>query len=119
MILLPVFIHVALTFVLLFWSARATRRPADVADTREAGWRDELELPVLFYVLTICAWQTQFADVLFMMLAWVFVALRVLHALPYEAASRPAGRNALFISSAVVLALMWIIYAARLLLILG
>jgi hypothetical protein len=106
MILLPVFVQVALTFVLLFWSNRpGTRAAAD------ASWREELELPVLFYVLTIVAWQTQFADLLFLLLAWIFVALRVLRAVRGEQSAGP-----LFTASAVVLGVMWLIYATRLLL---
>lgn len=105
MILLPVFAQVALTFVLLFWprnSSRATR----------PGWEQELQLPVLFYILTIVAWQTQFADILFLLLAWVFVALRIVRAVRNEEGN--AGQ--LFMASAIVLAVMWLIYAVRLLL---
>jgi hypothetical protein len=109
MILLPVFVEVALTFVLLFWGGFRAGEGAR-ADVR-ASWRDELELPVLFYVLTICAWQTQFADVLFLLLAWIFVVLRVLRAVRGEAPQGP-----LWLGSAIVLAIMWAIYAIRLLL---
>jgi hypothetical protein len=108
MILLPVFVHVALVFVLLFWASRGagarTDRPA-------AAWRDEVPLGCLFYVLTIFAWQTKFADILFLVLAWVFVALRVLRAARDEQDAGP-----LFTGSAIVLAVMWLIYAVRLLL---
>jgi len=106
MILLPVFVHVALVFFLLFWSGRGNRSDAD------GSWRDELALPVLFYVLTIAAWQTQFADILFILLAWIFVALRVIRAVRNGGTdSRP-----LAFASEIVLAVMWLIYALRLLL---
>jgi hypothetical protein len=107
MILLPVFVHVALIFVLLFWTSRGAAARTD----RPAAWRDELPLGCLFYVLTIFAWQTKFADILFLLLAWVFVALRVLRAARDEQNAGP-----LFTSSAIVLAVMWLIYAVRLLL---
>jgi hypothetical protein len=113
MILLPVFVHVAFVFVLVFWGMRTWSSPGVV---READWRDELVLPILFYVLTICAWQTQFADLLFVLLAWVFVALRILCAVGLGHPDRSAGRNALVVGSAIVLAIMWLIYALRLLL---
>jgi hypothetical protein len=67
---------------------------------------------ILFYVLTIIAWQTQFAELLFLLLAWVFVALRVLRAVRHEA----PNTGPLFIASAIVLGAMWLIYAMRLLL---
>ncbi len=107
MILLPVFVQVALTFVLLFWTNRPGARSAG-----DAPWREELELPILFYVLTIIAWQTQFAELLFLLLAWIFVALRILRAVRNEA----SNTGPLFISSAIVLGAMWLIYAIRLLL---
>ena len=109
MILLPVFVQVALTFVLLFWGSVRTRNGAR-ADER-GSWRDEVELPVLFYVLTLCAWHTQFADFLFLLLAWIFVVLRILRAVRGEGQGGP-----LFVGSAIVLAIAWAIYAFRLLL---
>lgn len=107
MILLPVFVQVALTFVLLFWTNRPGTRKAG-----DASWREELELPILFYVLTIIAWQTQFAELLFLLLAWIFVALRVLRAVRHE----ETNTGPLFTASAIVLGAMWLIYAIRLLL---
>ena len=107
MILLPVFVQVALTFGLLFWASRGSGGRTD----GQAAWQEELQLPILFYVLTIVAWQTKFAELLFLLLAWVFVALRVIRALRQE---RNAGP--LFTASAIVLAVMWAIYAIRLLL---
>ena len=41
---------------------------------------DQFELPVLFYVLTILAMITRHADLLFVVLAWMFVAMRLVHA---------------------------------------
>ncbi len=91
-VLLPLFVEVVLTFVLLCWMAyarteafkRGAVRPADIA-LREPNWPqrptqlgnaflNQFELPVLFYVLTILAWITRHADLLFVILAWVFVA---------------------------------------------
>jgi hypothetical protein len=111
LILLPIFVHVALVFALLFWNGRPTEKDRQSA-WQGSAWQEEVQLPLLFYVLTIVAWQTHFADLLFLLLAWIFVALRVLRSVRNE------GRNAgpLFMASAIVLAAMWLIYAARLLL---
>ena len=115
-VLLPVFVQVALTFVLLFWP-HGLRSSGN--DQVPGGYRSELELPVLFYVLTIFAWDTKFADLFFLLLAWVFVALRVLHAYAGSTSQGASGRDALFISSAIVLAVMWVVYAVRILLGIG
>src|SRR5437899_3208763 len=97
-VLLPLFVEVVLTFTFLFWmsavNAAAVRGGAvrwqDIA-LREPNWptrnrqiqnayHNQLELPTLFYVLTILAIITRHADLLFVVLAWVFVVLRFLHA---------------------------------------
>jgi hypothetical protein len=119
-ILLPVFVHVALVFVLMFRDWRAAPPVNERAETSRAeNWRDELAFAVLFYVLTICAWQTRLADILFLTLASIFVALRIIGGLGYGATNRPSQRNGLLFASMVLLAIMWAIYALRLLLALG
>src|SRR5438105_4037839 len=103
-VLLPVFVQVALTFVLLFraWRIRGAYRTSDdLLD--HSSWQGELELPVLFYVLTIFAWDTKFADLLFLVLAWVFVVLRVVHAFAGMIDNAPR-RELIFMASAFVLA---------------
>src|SRR5262249_17996394 len=79
-VLLPLFVQVALTFVLLFWTGylrsnllkTGAVKPQDIA-LREPNWPvrvaqignaydNQLELPVLFCVLTILAWVTRHAD---------------------------------------------------------
>jgi hypothetical protein len=110
-ILLPMFVHVAFVFVLIFRNFGA----ASSANDRAGVWRDELAIAVLFYVLTICAWQTRLADILFLVLAAIFVALRIIGGLGYG----PSHRNGIPLASLAVLAAMWAIYAVRLLLGLG
>lgn len=109
MILLPVFAHVALVLFLLFSEARSRSNAA----VGEPSWRAEVEIGVLFYILTLCAWNTQFADLLFIVLAWVFVVLRILGATGTTILDFPPSRT--FMASAIVLTAMWIIYALRLL----
>jgi hypothetical protein len=120
-ILLPVCIEIALTFILLFWTySQRPRRTAVVSDRADApDWHGEVAISTPFYVLTIFAWHTQFADLLFLLLSWVFVVLRVLHAGSHRVAYWAVPHEGLFIGSAIVLALMWTIYALRILLALG
>ena len=136
-VLLPLFVEVALTFFLLFWlaplRAAAIRggevKRSDIA-LREPKWPrratqvnyaylNELELPVLFYVLTLLVLRTPFADLLFVLMAWVFVVLRVLRALVHVTDNNLARRGSFFAASAIILAVMWLIFAIRLLFLLG
>jgi hypothetical protein len=132
-ILLPLFAEVLLTFVLLFCLApMRTRdfssgavRPENIA-LREPNWpkrttqfayafSNQFELPVLFYVLTILAYVTHLAGVMFVVLAWIFVLFRVLHAYVHVTSNIVRLRGSLFAVSAVVLAIMWVIYIVEVL----
>lgn len=132
-VLLPLFVQVALTFVLLVWMGtmrfsalrRGEVKVRDIA-LREPNWPrrllqvqnaflNQIEVPVLFYVLTILAWMTRLADVLFVVMAWLFVALRVAHAYVHVTDNNVQRRGLLFITGATVLMIMWVIFATRVL----
>jgi len=132
-VLLPLFVEVILTFALLLWLAplrgrdfsSGVTRPENVA-LREPNWSqrslqvgysyaNQFELPVLFYVLTILAWVTRHADLIFVVLAWVFVIFRYLQAYVHVTSNRVRLRGAFFGVSALVLAIMWLIYIVEIL----
>jgi hypothetical protein len=132
-ILLPLFVQVALTLFLLFWTGRARvaavrRGDVHVRDIalRESNWprqetqianayHNQLELPVLFYVLTILAIITRQADLFFVVLAWLFVVLRLVHAYIHLTSNHMGRRFAVFAASVLVLLVMWVIFAVRIL----
>ena len=132
-VLLPLFVEVARTFALWFWMSyyrvtlirRRQVHPRDVA-LREPNWpkhvlqvnnaaHNQLEMPVLFYVLTILAIVTRHADLLFVVLAWAFVAFRILHAYVHVTSNRVSLRGPLFGMSLLILFVMWIIFTVRIL----
>jgi hypothetical protein len=134
MILLPLFIEVILTFVLLFWTGFARRtdlttggvHPRDIA-LGQLGWRpktqqlgnaynNQFQLPVLFYVLTVLAIITRHADLLFVVMAWIFVLARLAHAYIHVTHNHVFRRGSIFGIGALVLLLMWIIFIVRILL---
>jgi hypothetical protein len=130
----PVFVQVALTFVLMFWMAtlrtEAVRRgEARIRDTalREPNWpaaarqvancyHNQLELPLLFYVVVILAYDLRKADYLFVVMAWLFVISRLVHAAIHTTSNYVPRRFIAFAVGAVVLLLMWALLAARVLL---
>jgi hypothetical protein len=130
-ILMPMFVQVALTFVLLFWMLalrlRAIRRgqvrPDQVA-LREPHWpphvqqvgnafHNSVELPVLFYVVVLLALMTKTLDVTIYVLMWMFVLSRILHAGVHVTSNRLAHRTPMFLIGAIALALIWVIVIAR------
>lgn len=132
-VLLPLFVQVALTFVLWSWMAyyRATAihsghvHPRDVA-LREPNWppyvlkvsnaaHNQLELPMLFYVLTVLAIIAHKADLLFVVLAWIFVIARLAHAYIHVTSNQIWIRGPVFGIGLIVLIVMWIIFIVRIL----
>ena len=75
----------------------ALREPNWPARTQQVGncFANQFELPVLFYVLTILAIITRHADVVFVVLAWVFVLSRLAHAIVHTTSNRVMRRGSL------------------------
>ncbi|WP_112663629.1 MAPEG family protein [Microvirga flavescens] len=131
-VLLPVFVQVGLTFVLLLWTARLriqTLREGEVkaADIAlgQKNWpekaqqvvnafENQCQLPVLFYVLVVFALITRKADLLFVILSWLFVLARLVHVYVHVTSNRLVPRFQAFAFGAFTLMLMWIIFALRL-----
>lgn len=132
-VLLPLFVEVLLTFGLYFWMAwlrtaairSRTVRMRDIA-LREPNWprhvlqvgnaaHNQLETPLLFYVLTILSILTHHADVVFVVLAWVFVLSRIAHAYVHTTSNDVRKRGPLFGIGLMVLAVMWLIFIVRIL----
>lgn len=132
-VLLPLFVQVILTFCLFGWMAfhRVTSirsgavHPRDIA-LRQPNWpprvlqianaaHNQLELPTLFYVLTILAIITRHADFLFVVMAWIFVLSRLAHAYVHVTSNRVNIRGPVFGIGLLVLMLMWLIFIVRIL----
>ena len=132
-LLLPVFVEVALTFVLLFWMAalrtRALRsgavQPGDVS-LRQQRWperatqvancfHNQLEQPMLFYVVVAFILITSTNSLIFVLLAWIFVLARLVHAYIHTGRNDVWQRGTVMGVGAVALVLMWVIFAIRIL----
>jgi hypothetical protein len=132
-ILYPVFVQVALTFALQAWMRRerigAIRRGElqfkDIA-LRQQNWppramqisnafHHQLEVPILFYALVAFLMITSQVDILFVALAWVFVAARLYHAFIHTTSNKQPNRFLAFATGSIVLAIMWIAFALRIL----
>ena len=133
-VLLPVFVQVALTFGLLFWMASARTGALRSKQTKmsdialgEGNWpsrvmavgnsyNNQLQIPVLFYVLVILAWITRKADLLFVVMSWIFVISRIVHAWIHTTTNAIQQRFYAFATGVIVLLIMWVIFALRILL---
>jgi hypothetical protein len=132
-VLLPVFAHVLLVFILLFWMGKERR---DALASREVHLRDialgepnwptkatqlanclknQFEFPVLFYVLVALALPLRQADLLFVLLSWVFVVTRYAHAGIFVTSNNVKQRSLAFSAGVIVLLVMWIVFALKIL----
>lgn len=130
-VLAPVFVLVALTFALNIWMGVARtssirRGEVKIRDIAlgERNWtkqtqqvanafHNQFELPVLFYVLVILSIITRQADLLFVAMSWMFVALRVFHAYIMVTTNHVPRRAQVHFIGFIILVLMWIIFALR------
>ncbi len=131
--LLPVFVQVGLTFALLWMTAlrrvgalrRGIVKPEDIA-LGEQGWpkkatqcgnafRNQFELPVLFYVLIALILITRAGDLLLLVLAWLFVILRIAHAYVHTTSNVVFLRGRIYGGGFLVLMIMWIVFAFKIL----
>ena len=134
MVLLPVFVLVALAFALLIGMV-GTRRTALVSgETKirdvalgQSNWperatqigncyRNQFELPLLFYLLIALALPLRHADLFIVLMSWVFVVTRFLHAGIFVTSNDFGRRSIVWIAGALVLLAMWIYFALKILL---
>jgi len=130
-ILSPLFVEVVLTLGLLLWLGflrnkdlkSGTVKPAQIA-LRERHWpkrtlqvanafSNQFELPILFYVLTILEIITHHADLVFVVLAWIFVLTRLGHAYEHTTSNAVMRRGTIYGVGALALVAMWAIFIVR------
>jgi hypothetical protein len=70
--------------------------------------RNLMEMPPLFYIVTLAIMLTQLTDTIFLMLAWSYFTFRVGHGLVHLTINKVPPRFFFFILSNVVLLAMWV-----------
>ncbi|ETR74832.1 hypothetical protein X566_18620 [Afipia sp. P52-10] len=132
-VLLPVFAQVLLVFILLFWMGKErttalAAREVQMKDIAldEPNWprhatqlgnclKNQFEFPVLFYVLVALALPLRQADLLFVLLSWVFVVTRYVHAGIFVTSNNVKQRSLAFSAGVLVLLVMWAVFAVKIL----
>jgi hypothetical protein len=69
----------------------------------------------LFYVVVTLAWVTRQADVIFVVLEWLFVLLRIGHAYVHTTSNHVPTRFKVFAVGVFVLLIMWIYFVFKIL----
>jgi hypothetical protein len=134
MVLLPVFVLVGLTFALLLWMATMRTRALTGGETKmkdvalgEPNWptraaqigncfSNQFEIPLLFYVLIALALPLRHADLVIVLLSWVFVVTRFVHAGIFVTSNDLRQRGPAWFAGVLVLFAMWLYFALKMLL---
>jgi hypothetical protein len=134
-LLAPVLVQVFLTFVVLVLmggargrslsASKRTLADRDVANgtvewaedalLRSNNFKNQFEVPVLFYAAVLFALYFKQADGVMVGLAWVFVATRVLHAIIHLGPNVVMWRGAVYLIGVAALAAMWVVLGSSVL----
>lgn len=128
-LLLPVFVQIGLTFVIGVWMEVArysaiqnrTVRPKEIL-LRQPVWpekvtqisnnyQNQLEIPVLFYVLIAFVAITGKANDFLLVMSWLFVITRIVHAYIHTGSNNLQWRFLSFTAGVVIVFVMWIAFA--------
>ena len=127
-IMYPVFVQVLLTIMVYGMLAVARARAVrgmdrqrgnpdlamgrvswpDDAVKRSNNQRNQFELPVLFYAVAAFALILKGADTLMIVLAWLFVLTRMIHAAIHIGPNKVRWRSPSFALGLLIVAVMWI-----------
>ncbi|MEM8538625.1 MAG: MAPEG family protein [Pseudomonadota bacterium] len=132
LIIIPVFIQAMLTFIVLMAMGVARQQSLrqankSIEDTKLSGdkiwneqaikasnnFKNQFELPVLFYAVCAFALMTKSVDVLFLVLAFTFVLSRIAHSYFHLGSNRVSLRGGAYLVGFATLVAMWVILFAR------
>ena len=126
-IIYPVFCLVILTFIMAFATGASrlisVRRkqinpkyfvllsgdtPPDYVQKIGRNFANLLEVPVLFYLVAVLVITLQIDNTLLLNLAWLYVALRLVHSIIHVSYNHVIHRFTVFLLSLITLLAMWI-----------
>lgn len=79
----------------------------DDAAKRAANYSNQFELPVLFYAVVVFALIANGADLLMVVLAWLFVLTRIVHAAIHIGPNKVRWRSPVFALGFLIVVIMW------------
>jgi hypothetical protein len=132
-ILYPVFVQVLLTFALQVWMRKERQGAVKRGEVtfkdislRQPAWpprvmqisnafHNQLETPILFYAVVAFIMITSQVSLVFVVLAWLFVAARLFHAYIHTGPNKQPYRFYGYAAGSIVLFVMWVLFAVRIL----
>lgn len=132
-LLTPVFVQVLLTFAVIIWVGRTRRQSlatsrtsrddrdlalgrhdwSDAATQAANNFKNQFEMPVLFYVGVAFALILRKTDIVLVALAWAFVLSRIVHALIHLGPNDVRRRSLAYTVGVICLLAFWIVLFLR------
>jgi hypothetical protein len=124
LIFLPVVIQIVLVFSLYIYLAIVKSKAIKAGKVDEQrrslyddAWpdyvlkvnnniRNQFEVPVIFYVLVLLMWLIQSINIVMHILAWLFVASRILHSIIHVGSNYVPKRRKIFMFGCLILIIM-------------
>ncbi len=126
-ILFPIFALVALTFFVALWMARLRFKAVKQGDLDRRyyelnrGWeppeylakvsrnfQNLLEIPLLFYVVTLMIYVTKHVDITHVVMAWLYVGSRFIHSYIHTTYNDVMHRLLPFLLGSILLIVIWL-----------
>jgi hypothetical protein len=79
-------------------------------------YKNQFELPLLFYILIALAMPLRHADLFVVLMSWVFVVTRFAHAGIFVTSNDLGQRSTVWLAGVLVLLAMWIYFVLKILL---
>lgn len=134
-LMLPVFVQVLLTFVVLIALGRARGQSLQARQTSRANndvamgsfsWSDaaikasnnfsnQFEIPVLFYAAVAFALILKQSDLTLVVLAWIFAVSRIVHAIIHTGANKVSWRFPVYLIGTASVLTFWCVLMVRVL----
>ena len=116
MVLLPVFVLVGFTFVLLLMAGKGQGAVMSGETKIKDIALSQFALPLLFYILIALTLPLRHADLVIVILSWVFVVTCFANAGIFATSNDERQRSLAWLAGVLVLFAMWIYFALRILL---
>lgn len=88
-------------------------KAGDNVRVADRNFINQFEMPVLFFIACLTALQVNAVGTVFVALAWVYVALRIIHSVIHLTSNTLKARYYSFVVSSFIMLIMWVLILVR------
>ncbi len=88
-------------------------KAGDNVRVADRNFINQFEMPVLFFIACLTALQVNAVGTVFVALAWLYVALRIIHSVIHLTSNTLKSRYYSFVVSSFIMLIMWVLILVR------